>query len=220
MFDNLDDDDHGDAPAPAPSPAKPPPASKPSPLFAQHDDGDQPRAAAQAYKAPAMPPSKSIDAASSNASSFTGVSKRGSSLFKGSDADVLQGGAADVFIPSEARGLDTGIEAAISVEALDDSLLQVNDDDLDSLFAEQQAAAAPSRRDRLGLYVAATAPAPAPALAVAAPKAKVAASASAAALDDDDDLFGDIGAKSDTHGVLGGMSGLNLQEYIAKQKSR
>jgi hypothetical protein len=218
MFDNLDDNGHGDPPAPAPSPAKPPPASKASPLFAEHDDDDQPRAAAQAYKAPAMPPSKSIDAASSNASSFTGVSKRGCSLFKGSDADVLQGGAADVFIPSEARGLDTGIEAAISVEALDDSLLQVNDDDLDSLFAEQQAAAAPSRKDRLGLNVPATAPAPA--LTVTAPKAKVAASASAAALDVDDDLFGDIGAKSDTHGALGGMSGLNLQEYIAKQKSR
>ncbi len=51
-------------------------------------------------------------------------------------------------------------------------------------------------------------------------KAKVAASTSAAALDDGDDLFGDICAKSDTHGALGIMSGLNLQEYIARQKSR
>lgn len=210
MFDNLDDSD--DPPAPAPSPAKPPPASNSAP----HPADDQPRAAA--HKAPAIAPSKSVEAGSSNASPFTGVSRRGCSLFQGCGADVLPGAAADVFIPSEARGLETGIEAAISVEALDDSLLRVSDDDLDTLFAEQQPAAAPSRRDRLGLYVAAASSAPAP--AHTGPKAKIAAAASAAPLDDDDDLFGDIGAKSDAHGALGAMSGLNLQDYIAKQKSR
>jgi hypothetical protein len=154
------------------------------------------------------------------------VTKRGSTLFAGSDADVISGGVSDVFIPSEARGLEVGIEAAMVVEALDDHLLRVDDDDLDSLFADQPSVAAPARKERLGLA------APPPSAvgnrnsavsSLFGPAAKLSASAAAAAAndhDDDDDLFEGMGSKSGSNGAENGMSELNLQEYIAKQKSR
>jgi hypothetical protein len=166
-----------------------------------------------------------VDAASSNASQFTGVSKRGSGLFQGRDSDVLSGGAADIFIPSEARGLQTGIESFVSVQALDDDLLRVNDDDIDSLFAEEPSAAAVGRRDRLALSQPAAGAVGNRNAAVSAlfgPKSKLSAATAPAPAhdDDDDDLFGDIGASAATHGGAGAMTELNLQEYIAKQKSR
>lgn len=229
VFDSLDDEDDGVAlPAPAPSPAKPAAAPGRSRLFADDDDDDP------LSSAPAAPPkpkvavaaaAKTVDAASSNASQFTGVSKRGSTLFQDSDADALSGGASDVFIPSEARGLKTGIDSSISVEALDDSLLRVDDDDIDALFADQPAVSAPARKDRLGL----SAPEPsvvgnrnASVSSLFGPKTKVSASSAGTAPndDDDDDLFGDIGSKSSADSALGAMSELNFQEYIAKQKSR
>jgi hypothetical protein len=231
MFDNLDDDD--DAPAPAQPQPQPQAAPKTSAVFAD-DDAEDPlsNAPAPAAAPPALPKPrvsaaaavKTVDAASSSASQFTGVSRRGSTLFNGSDADVLSGGASDIFIPSEARGQETGIDSNMAVEALDDSLLCVADDDIDALFADQAAAAAPARKDRLGLL----APQPgavgnrnAAVASLFGPTAKVSASATAAALgDDDDDLFGDIGSQSSADGALGGMSALSLQEYIAKQKSR
>lgn len=229
MFDNLDDDDD----APAPAPAQPQTAPKASALFAD-DDADDPlsNAAAPAAAPPALPKPrvsaaaavKTVDAASSSASQFTGVSKRGSTLFNGGDADVLSGGASDIFIPSEARGLETGIESNMAVEALDDSLLCVADDDIDALFADQAAAAAPARKDRLGLLApqqGAVGNRNAAVASLFGPTAKVSASAAAAALgDDDDDLFGDIGSQNSADGAMSGMSALNLQEYIAKQKSR
>jgi hypothetical protein len=229
VFDNLDDEDDGvTLPAPAPSPAKPAAAQGRSRLFADDDDDDP------LSSAPAVPPkpkaavaaaAKTVDAASSNASQFTGVTKRGSTLFQDCDADALSGGASDVFIPSEARGLKTDIDSSISVEALDDSLLRVNDDDIDGLFADEPAVSAPARKDRLGL----SAPEPsvvgnrnASVSSLFGPKTKVSASSSGVAPNDDvdDDLFGDIGSKTSSDSALGAMSELNFQEYIAKQKSR
>lgn len=229
VFDNLDDEDDGlNLPAPAPSPAKLAAASRTPALFVDDEDDDplvSRPAAPPKPKIVAPAPVKSVDAASSNASQFTGVSKRGSTLFKDGDADVLSGGASDIFIPSEARGLETGIDPSISVEALDDSLLRVDDDDIDSLFVDQPTAAAPARKDRLGL----TAPQPAvvgnrnaSVTSLFGPKAKVSASSAAAAthVDDDDDLFGDIGGNSSADNAMSAMSELNFQDYIAKQKSR
>jgi len=231
LFDNLDGDD-GLA-APAPSPVKTKPKANGSALFADDDEEDPLTSdnAPVAAPAPAAAPkakvsvaaAKIVDAASSNASQFTGVTKRGSTLFAGSDADVISGGVSDVFIPSEARGLEVGIDSAMATEALDDDLLRVDDDDIDSLFADQPSVAAPARKERLGLA--------APPSSVGnrnpgvsslfGPTAKLSASAAApAANDDDDDLFQDMGGQSGSNGAVNAMSELNLQEYIAKQKSR
>jgi hypothetical protein len=228
MFDNLDDDDDGLLlAAPAPSPARPRPA--PAGPAAAADNVQQAATdsapAAAAARAPRPAAARTVDACSSNASQFTGVTRRGSNLFHGADSDVVLGGAADVFIPSEARGLETGAGEGIAVEALDDDLLRVHDDDIDSLFAEEPAAALPGRKDRLGLAqpaASAVGNRSAGSAALFGARAKVSAAPVAAAPndDDDDDLFGDLGGTAASDTAANVMSGLNLQEYIAKQKSR
>jgi hypothetical protein len=233
-IEDNDDSDLVNSPAPAPSPAKPKEAPKGLGIFSDNDEEDPLSSAAAAVAAPRLqatgskavaPAVKAVDAASSNASQFTGVTKRGSTLFNDVDGDLVLGGASDIFIPSEARGLETGIDLSISVEAIDDDLLQVNNHDIDNLFVEQLSSAAPSRKDRLGPSI--TQPGLTgnrnPAVSsFFGPIAKITASSTAAVAnnDDGDDLFGDIGAKVGSDAAINSMSDLNLQDYIAKQKSR
>lgn len=225
MFDNLDDDDNGlllAAPAPSPARPKPAPVGPAAPADNLEQAAPDSTPAAAAARAPRPAAARTVDACSSNASQFTGVTRRGSNLFHGADSDVMLGGAADVFIPSEARGLETGAGEGIAVEALDDDLLRVHDDDIDSLFAEQPAAALPGRKDRLGLAqpaASAVGNRSARSAGLFGARAKVSAAPAAAAPDDDDDLFGDLGGTAASDTAVNVMSGLNLQEYIAKQKS-